>query len=157
MHAPVMVHVFEAQRLLSLSQRQLAELVGSSLRTVQRWSAGHGAPYTSDIVKLAAAVHPRDPALARRLASHAGQTPESLGLVAPAPPPPVQPAPVASPLTPVLVEAVVAAAAEALDVSPRVARPAVLAAVERAKTAELSLDDLLGVLRPPATGKRATK
>jgi hypothetical protein len=56
---------------------------------------------------------------------------------------------------PLLVESVVSAAAEALDVSPRVARPAVLAAVERAKAAALSVDDLLAALRPPAPGKRA--
>jgi hypothetical protein len=35
-----------------------------------------------------------------------------------------------------------------------VARPAVLAAVERAKAAALTVDDLLAVLRPPAPTKR---
>ena len=144
-----------ALRLEDVDHDGGAELVGSSLRTVQRWSAGHGAPYSGDIAKLAAAVHPRDPELARRLAAAAGQTLESLGIVVPPPPPPVQVAPERSPLMPLLVEAVVAAAAEALDVSPRVARPAVLAAIERAKAAELSLDDRLSVLRPPPSGRRA--
>jgi hypothetical protein len=43
----------------------------------------------------------------------------------------------------------VSAAADALDVSPRVARPALLAAMERATLAGLGVDEVLAVLRPP--------
>jgi len=151
---------FEAQRALSLNHQELAELVGSSKRTVERWSAGHGGPYPDHITRLAAAVYPHDADIARRLASFLGQSLESLGIVKPPPPappplpPPVVSPPAPSPLTPLLVESVVAAAAEALDVSPRAVRPAVLAAVDRAKAAGLSVDEMLAVLRPPPPAKR---
>ena len=153
-HPDLMPAFLDAQLTLLLDQKKLAHLVGSSERTVQRWYAGRGSPYPDHVTRLAVAVYPHGPDIARRLAVCIGQTLESLGLVAPpAPPPPPAPAP--PPVTPWLVESVVAAAAEALDVSPRVARPAVLAAVERAKAASLSLDDLLAALSPPAPAKRA--
>lgn len=139
-----MQFVFEAQRALGLSQREFGELLESSQRTVQRWSAGRAEPYHHQLVKLAAAVYGRNPDLAHRLASSMGQTLESLGVV-------MATQPAASPIPSLLVEAVVSAAAEALDVSPRVARPAVLAAMERAKAASLSVDNLLAVLRAPAS------
>jgi hypothetical protein len=156
-HPDLMPAVVKAQLTLLLNQKKLGELTGSSQRTVQRWYAGRSSPYPHHITKLVFAVHPRDPDLARRLAATMGQTLESLGVVAPpAPAPaPVAPPPEPSPFLPLLVESVVSAAAEALDVSPRVARPAVLAAVERAKAAGLTVDDLLAVLRPAAPGKRA--
>jgi hypothetical protein len=153
--------MFKAQLALSLNQRQLAHLLGSSERTVQRWYAKRATVYPDHITRLAIAVHPHDPDIARRLAATMGETLESLGLVAPPLPAPIvaspQPSPSPperSPFLPLLVESVVSAAAEALDVSPRAARPAVLAAVERAKVAGLSVDDLLAALRPPAQGKR---
>src|SRR5579863_8587655 len=131
--SPALVAVWEAQSTLGLTQRELAALVGSSLRTVQRWSGGGSQPHMSDVLKIARAVHPRDAALAQRLVGFYGQTLESAGIVAPraAPPAPsAQPSPPdPSPMLPFLAEAVVAAAAEALDVSPRVARPALLAAL----------------------------
>ena len=154
-HPDLMPAVLEAQLTLLLNQKKLGDLVGSSQRTVQRWYAGHGTPYPHHITKLVAAVHPQDPDLARRLARAMGQTLESLGVVAPPAPPPVAAPPEPSPFTPLLVESVVSAAAEALDLSPRVARPAVLAAVERAKAAGLTVDDLLLVLRTAAPAKRA--
>lgn len=147
----LMPAVVKAQLTLLLNQKELGELMGSSQRTVQRWYAGRGWPSPDQLTKLVVAVHPRDPDIARRLAATMGHTLESLGVVAP----PVQAPAEPSPLMPLLVESVVSAAAEALDVSPRVARPAVLAAVERAKAAALTLDDLLAVLRPPAKRGRA--
>ena len=129
--------------------------MGSSQRTVQRWSAGRGWPSRDQLLKLMVAVYPEEPETARRLAAAIGQTLESLGVVAPPAPPPAPPPPEPSPLMPLLVESVVSAAAEALDVSPRLARPAVLAAVERAKAAALTVDNLLAVLRPPVAAKKA--
>ncbi|HEY6462513.1 MAG TPA: helix-turn-helix transcriptional regulator [Polyangiaceae bacterium] len=149
-----MAAFWAATRALHFEQRQLAEFAGVSLRTVQRWSARRGDPSAEHITRLASAAYRVDRDAARRLAAAVGHTPESLGIVPPAPP--VLPAPAPQgPATPtalqrVLVEAVVAGAAEALDVSPRVARPAVLAAMERAKAASLSVDDLLAALRAPA-------
>ncbi|HEY1691364.1 MAG TPA: helix-turn-helix transcriptional regulator [Polyangiaceae bacterium] len=160
-----MAAFWAASRALGFEQRQLAEFTGVSLRTVQRWSGGGSNPGWQDITRLAAAAYRVDRDAARRLAAAVGHTPESLGIVSPAPPaPPALPGPApqapaaaAAPfaLQCVLVEAIVAAAAEALDVSPRVARPAVLAAMERAKAASLSVDDLLAALRPPPVAASA--
>jgi hypothetical protein len=159
-HPELMIAVWDAKSALILSQRGLAEVTGSSHRTVQRWAAGRSSPSPREIARLAVAVHPRNPEIAQRLASWSGQTLESFGI---APPPaalPASPAPAPLPsgpdraaLLPVLVESVVAAAAEALDVSPRVARPAVLAAMERATVAALTVEDLLGALRPAPAAK----
>jgi transcriptional regulator with XRE-family HTH domain len=163
-----MAAFWAASRALGFEQRQLAEFTGVSLRTVQRWSGGGSNPGWQDITRLAAAAYRVDRDAARRLAAAVGHTPESLGIVSPAPaalpalpglpgPAPQAPAAAAAPsaLQCVLVEAIVAAAAEALDVSPRVARPAVLAAMERAKAASLSVDDLLAALRPPPVAASA--
>jgi transcriptional regulator with XRE-family HTH domain len=139
----LLLGIQEAQRALLLSQQDLASITGASLRTVQRWYAGQASPSPNEIARLAAAVYPTDPDLARRLAMGVGRSLESLGVA------------VAPRLSPLLVDSVVSAAAEALDISPRVARPAVLAAAERAKAAGLSIDDLLAVLRPVAAGKPA--
>ena len=158
--SPALVAVWEAQRTLVLTQRELAALVGCSLRTVQRWSGGGSQPHMSDVMTIARAVHPRDAELAQRLVGFYGQTLAGAGIVAPraAPSPSAAPSPPdPSPMLPFLAEAVVAAAAEALDVSPRVARPALLAALERAKAAGIGLDDVLSVLRPrPPAPKKAT-
>lgn len=159
-------HVLElvtrAQLALGFSQRQVAEAVGTSLRTVQRWSSRTAHPHVGELRALAVLVHPRDAGLASKLATVAGDTLESLGLVKP-PPPPAVVEPAASVaralpanITSALADSVVAAAAEVLDVSPRVARPALLAAMRRAKSTELDLDSLLSALEPakPPAPKR---
>jgi len=154
-HPDLMPAVVRAQLALHLNQKKLGDLMLSSQRTVQRWYAGRGWPSPSQVTRLVVAVHPREPDTARRLATAIGETLESLGVVAPPAPAPVETSPEPSPLLPFLVESVIAAAAEALDVSPRVARPAVLAAFERAKAVTLTVDDLVAVLGPPAVGKQA--
>jgi hypothetical protein len=143
--------VIQGQQSLHLNQAGLADVMGSSLRTVQRWYAERSTPTPDEVVRLVREVHPVDGALAGRLAAGIGQTLESLGVVAPPPPPtsPSIPSPTAS--ARLFADAVVAAAAEALDVSPRLARPAVLAALRRAKIAGLSVEELLAVLGAPAT------
>jgi transcriptional regulator with XRE-family HTH domain len=153
--------VTRAQLALGYSQRRMAAAVETSLRTVQRWSSGKAHPKVVEVRKLAILVHPHDAILAHELASLIRETPESLGLV---PPAPTQAAAlttvVAAQLAPnvmgALAESVVAAAAEALDASPRVARPVLRAALERAKATGLSVDDLLSALRPvqPARTKK---
>jgi hypothetical protein len=148
---PLLATVWEAKRRLGLSQRKLGNLVGLSLRTMQRWSGRRSTPGALHVTKLAAAVHPVDAELAQRLVAHVGHTLESAGIAGAALPPP-------SPLRPFVVDSVVAAASETLDISPRLARPALLAALERAKAAGLSLDDLLAVLRPaPPAPTKASK
>ncbi len=153
-HPDLIPAVQKAQLALHFNQEKLGHLMNSSERTVQRWYAGRSHPSPNNIAKLAAAVYPRDADIARRLAACIGQSLETLGIVQPPTPAPAAPTPAPSPYASLLGESVVSAAADVLDVSPRVARPAVLAAVERAKAAELSLDELLTVLRPPASAKR---
>lgn len=164
-YQPIHVAVFEAQRALRLNNRELAELAGSSLRTVERWTASRSMPYPHHVERIAAAVHPVDPAVAATLATLIGQSLESLGIVKPPPPPlppPAAPVPqeapppaidpaaaVLSSLAPVLVESIVAAAAEALQSTPRSVRPVVLAVIERARATRLSYAEILAVLQPP--------
>jgi transcriptional regulator with XRE-family HTH domain len=149
----------QAQQELGLTQQELANLIGSSLRTIQRWSSKKASPYDSELQKLAVAVYPRDPKLAERLAVAGSATLESLGVVAAADPRAASAASLPPALIGLVAESVVSAAAEALDVSPRVARPALLAALERAKLAGLGVDHLLAALRPsdPAAGPSGRK
>jgi transcriptional regulator with XRE-family HTH domain len=153
---------------LGLSQRELGAQLGSSLRTAQRWATGRAQPSADQLKKLAALVHPRNPTLAAEIAAAVHETLESLGLVLPPSPPepvvvvePVVKGPPETPgdLVPLLVEAVVAAAAEALDQMPRVVRPAVTAAFVRAQAARLSVADVVAVLDPasPLTGSAGPK
>ena len=139
--------VQRAQLALCFNQEMLAKMLGTSLRTVQRWAANKSSPSDEQLRRLAVAVHSSDANLARRIAALVRETPESLGLVAPAAvsTAPARPAAV----TAMLVDSIVSAAADALDVSPRVARPALLAAMERATLAGLGVDEVLAVLRPP--------
>jgi DNA-binding transcriptional regulator YiaG len=79
---------FEARHALSMNQRMLAEFLGLSSRTVQRWDAGKGHPSPIEWHKLARATHATNPELAARLAKAGGSSLQELGF-APAEPPPV--------------------------------------------------------------------
>ncbi|HEY3819722.1 MAG TPA: hypothetical protein VGL81_21285 [Polyangiaceae bacterium] len=139
------------QHLLAGSQQKLGNIVGVNRRTVWRWQAGKARPTNAALGTFARLVHPKDPALAAALAAAAGQDLVSLGIV---PPPPVDPPPpaVPPPLAPVqirlLVDAIVCAAAEALDVSPRAVRPALFAAFACAREASLPLATVEKALAP---------
>jgi hypothetical protein len=135
---------------LDMSQGELGALLGVSRRTVSRWvAAGDPLLLPSQAVTLVRALHPRDRALAERVAVQHGLSLEGLGLVANAP----SPVPAATPVAH-LVDTVVCAAAEVLDASPRAVRPAILAAFERARAVGLTMaaaeDALRASLAPPA-------
>jgi transcriptional regulator with XRE-family HTH domain len=136
--AALLVHAGHA---LGMSQGDIALLLGVSRRTVSRWT-GHGATLGPDqVATLARAVHPKDPQLAAHIAAHGGATLESLGIGQPAPKEALQPKPEdIESVARTLVDAVVCAAAEALDASPRAVRPALLAAFTRARELGLSLE-----------------
>jgi hypothetical protein len=145
-----------AMQALGESQEGVGRVLGVSRRTVSRW-VGHGASLDgAQCATLARAVHPRDPALAARIVAARGATLEDAGI---APPPRPAPLPaVAPPPTPPahLVEVVVCAAAEALDVSPRVVRPALLAALKSARAVGLDVEAMEKALTPqsaPAPGR----
>jgi len=148
----------EARRALTLNQEELGALLGSSKRTVQRLETGRSSPDSQDLARLAAHVHPKDAALAAELARRAGETLESLGIVASAPAPaqPSGPQPAAPPLMPrhLAVDAVVCVASDAAGAMPAAIRGVLLAAFRRARELGLSYDEveraLEAALRPPA-------
>jgi len=138
-------------RALRLNQRELAERIGVSRRTISRWTARGAVLAPQDVRLLAGLLHPVDPALAADVATTHGQTLESLGLEG------APPAALAGPAVALAADAVVCAAADALDVSPRAVRPALLAAFRRAREAGVTLDQLetaLAPAAPPARGKK---
>jgi len=143
-------HLIDAMRVLGLSQRGMADRLGVSSRTLQRW--GGRLQYVSEakMHELAHALHAKDPDLAAEVALLAGTTPESLGLVMSAPP--VQaPLTRALPSIPVLVDSVVCAAAEAVSLVPAAIRPALHAAFRRCREAGLSLEEVEQALRGSAS------
>jgi hypothetical protein len=135
-----------AQVALLMNQEQFGLLLGTSKRTVQRWSAGRSFPTFKQIATAAAAVHPRNAGIAAELAELLGHTLESLGIVKPAPPPAPSSAWSPDEVRSFAAEAVVSAAADALQLSPQAVRPAVFAMLERAKAARMTIDDLLTAL-----------
>jgi hypothetical protein len=149
--------LFETCRtLFGTTQEGLGKLLGVSRRTAQRW-ANTGIPgyYLIDVARL---VHPRDPALARAIVTALGTTLEAQGLVLPAPAP--SPLPPAAPTAPDppggIVDAVVCAAAEAMDMLPGEVRPGLLAAFARAKEIGLTVDLIERVLRSKLRGGEPT-
>jgi DNA-binding XRE family transcriptional regulator len=132
--------LLDARSALSLNQRSLAEFLGISSRTVQRWDAGRSQPVDAEWHKLARAVHPIDPELAARLAKAGRSSLDELGLGRAAPPPiDVRH----------LADGVVCAAAESMDLTPRAVRPAVFAAFRRARQMRLTVEDMESALAPP--------
>jgi transcriptional regulator with XRE-family HTH domain len=133
----------DARRALNSDQRRMGELLGVSRRTVQRWDSGRGGPSAGQLARLASAVHPLDAALAGRIAGAAGTTLVELGRERPAPP---VASPVAAPPPPSppshLTDAVVCAAAEALEASPTAVRPVLLAAFRRAHEVGLRVEQV---------------
>jgi hypothetical protein len=118
--------LIDAQHQLLVSYEGLGRHAHVSRRTVQRWFTGQSWPAPHQINHIAVAVHPRDPGLAERLATAAGSTLESLGLVS-AGTREAQRRP-----SPTHLDAVICAAAEVLDISPRSVRPALAVAFARA-------------------------
>ena len=153
---------YQAQRALGLTQLELAGLLGLSRRTVSRWGANRSRPSASELQKLARAVHPKDPALAARLAREGGETLESLGIVAP--PAPVVAAPSPAPVVAVrpfpparlVVESVVCAAAEAMQASPAAVRGVLRAAFARARGLGLTVEEMDEALTQPEEPKPPT-
>ena len=139
----VPVLVSEVRRALTMSGNDLAKALGWSRRTGQRW-ARQGGPSSPVVLDMARLVFPVNPQLAAEVALAGGSTLEGLGLVKPAPPPLPPPRPVYPER---VVDAVVCAAAEAMQATPQQARPAVLAAFACAQELGLLVEDVTRVLR----------
>jgi hypothetical protein len=146
--------LYRLQRTLGLNQKKLAELLGYSSRTISRYYDGGGTLSPATYEKLAAAVHPHDPAFAAELAAHAGKTLVGLGLERPPPPPspPVPARPV--PTQRHLVDSVVCAAAEAMQTPPHTMRPALTAAFERVLALGMTAEQALAGMTPEPPAKR---
>ena len=123
------------------SQGDFGVLMGSSRRSGQRWEIGQATPSHSQMCAMVAMVYPKDPDLAAQLAQSVGQSLVSLGIVKPVPAPAPAVAVAATP-PPVedIVDSIVCAAADAMNVLPRDVRPALLAAFTRARRLGLAIE-----------------
>jgi hypothetical protein len=149
-----------ARRALDLpSQGALGEALGSSARSGQRWERNESKPSADQVHQLVRRVHPVDAALAAELAEASDTTLLALGLEAPpapavvttaAPEAPAPPPPPPPPDPIHIVDTVVCAAAEAMQLMPEAIRPALRAAFRRARLAGLSVEDVDRALHPRA-------
>ena len=148
MAVPLPVCLVRAREVLHLTQLELATLVGSSLRSVQRWENKLSIPSHWHLHRLADAVQSADPELAAAIELWAPRPP-------PPPPPPEPAPPPPPPRIPdvVLVDSIVCAAAEAMALTPQTIRPAILAAFTRARDASITSDAVVAVLSPAAPPK----
>jgi hypothetical protein len=137
----------EAGITMGMHHSELAEVLGTTRRTYSRWARAGTRLFGEQAETMARLVHPRDRALAERFATIAGATLVSLGLEAPPAPPRMEPKDAH------LAAAIVCAAAEAIDVSPRAVRPGLLAAVRCARELGLDLARLEGVLAGRSSAK----
>jgi transcriptional regulator with XRE-family HTH domain len=149
---------YQVRHALGMTQRNFADAVGSSLRTVSRWAAGQAYPDAPDYHRMAALVHARNPDLAEEAATRGGRTLEELGIVAPSPPAAPEPAQPAR----FLGDSVIFAALDATDptapLTPQRARAMVHAAFVRARDLRMTIDAAVDAVAPaPApSGKRRT-
>jgi transcriptional regulator with XRE-family HTH domain len=126
---------------LSLIDREMADLLGVSRRTIQRLDKDLLGLSAEKFGRAAIAVFPKDRQLATRLAARGNTTLEQLGLVrAPAPQAPAVPAPAPAPISPGGAASVVGAAGDAMNLPPRDLRPVLLAAFSRAHALGLSVE-----------------
>jgi hypothetical protein len=150
-----LVLLYEVTRLLSLNQRELAQAIDTSYRTVQRIHAGRSHLSRDQWGRLARAVHPKNPELAARIAAWERVTLVDFGIAPPPPrpppaaalPPPVAALPPARAVSPRDADSVVCAAADIMNVPPRVARPVVAAAFARAREMGLSVEAVAAALQ----------
>jgi transcriptional regulator with XRE-family HTH domain len=148
--------VVRMRMALGLTQKELGERFGASMRTAARWEGGNSQPSLEQIQEMARAVHEKDAALAAALAAESGTTLEGLGLVTRARTEPLVPAgPPPRPFPPIalMVDSVVLAALDAVAAhaeTPLRERAAIIdvlgASVGRAKGLGLTIDELDGAL-----------
>ena len=139
----------EARVAIGLQVLQLAALSGASRRTMTRWEYGDSTPNVARRSRIVAAVASRSYDVAVRLAFE---------LDVAAPPSPSPPPPETPPLPSIDVAAVARAAlaratalsADALDVSPRRARAAIIIGLRELGAAGVGLDAFLAAFAEAA-------
>jgi hypothetical protein len=119
----LLVHSMMALRMIGTT---FAEFLGISERTLRRWVDGGTHLTPSRLILLASAVHARDPALASRIAAAHGHTLDELGIGL-------------SGDQSIAFE-IARAAAEVVGLPPHVMRPALAAALGRARAAGLTIE-----------------
>jgi hypothetical protein len=148
----VLALLVRAQTVLGFDNQDLAKLVKLSPRTITRWWSKESGPSGDQILTILRAVHPKDATVSAQLATQLGHTLETLGVVVrppPAPPaPPPLPVPPPRPEADLLVEAVVCAAADALESTPAAVRPVLRAAFARARKLRMTVEDIDEALSP---------
>jgi hypothetical protein len=133
-----------------MTKAEFGPALGASQRTAIRWEQGKATPSDAGFTELASRLVPVDLDLAAEAAAAAGESLESLGLVAPPPPPPPpqQQKQQQPPVTPDdLADAVVCAVADLSDLQPRALRPLLHAAFARARALGLTVDQVEQSLR----------
>jgi DNA-binding XRE family transcriptional regulator len=142
------LHFELSRQALGTTQAKLGETLGVSRRTAQRWASGGGYLLPERMLDLVQRVHPHNAQLAGVLAATLGSTLEGLGVVQPPPPPLPPPVPAPPPPPPVgIVDAVVCAAAEAMELTPREVRLGLHAAFSRAQEIGLSVEVVVAALK----------
>ena len=154
--------LIRASEAMGISGAELARRHGVATKTVGRWLRGQSSIGPFALGQIASLVYPHDRELAARM--HAYSIRECTRIGVPLPPPlPIPPTPptgeagaptmfVAPPSS--RVDALVCAACEAIDVSPRVLRPALLAAFRAARELHLTVDEVEQHLAPRAKRKK---
>jgi len=132
--------VAAGQAALRLTHAQFGPLLGSSQRSSERWASRRASPSDAQLEELASQVLGVDPDLAAEIAVVVGKPLYPEG----GPPSPAR-----------LAEAVLCAAAEVMDASPRALRPALRIAFARARELGLSLEQMEQALAPPEAPKAA--
>src|SRR5258708_1157375 len=144
----------EAQNALEVSQGQLGDMLGLSRQTIWRYQTGQSNPLASSLQDLSRRVRAIDAELASRLAgAGTGARKTGFRIAAAARPTSTGGGRLVTD-TRLMADAIVCAAAEALDPSPRTVRRALLAAFARARDHGLALDAIETALaRADAQGR----
>jgi len=156
-HLPMPELLLRLQTALHMNQKELANLLGLSSRTIIRYYQRGGILTPSSYARLAKALAPTDLALATYCARLSGLTLEQLGIARA----PELPAPALSAVTPArpapspphLADSVVCAGAEAMQCTPTQMRPGLAAALERMVALDMNAEQMLEAMSPPAKAK----
>ncbi len=146
----------KGRSVLGVNQVGLAELLGVSVRTVQRHERDGGLSWHGDHQTFLQALHPRDPALAAEIAAALGRPLADYGIQAPVEAPvatPVGPPP-PSRATRAHADSVVCAAADAFGIVPRDARPIVAAILTRVQELNVELASLVPLIAEGTAAKK---
>jgi hypothetical protein len=153
--------LWRLQTTLHMTQKELAELIGLSSRTIIRYYQQGGTFIPSQYATLAKALASKDVGLATYCARLSGMTLEQLAIakaLAPLAPSSAAGAPARpAPSAPYLADSVVCAGAEAMQCTPAQMRPGLAAALERMLALGMSAEETLEAMSPPDKPEKPAK